>query len=230
MRSRLVLFVSFIVLGLAVLVICWPRNRSIDLGMGDQIVHGLPGAIPGWTVRDSPIADTPEMKRAVDEMLNYDKAVFRTYSNGRVSFSVYVAYWSPGRFHPRLISIHTPDVCWLGNGMKIAEADYNRVLSVKGDVFWHAQYREFILNNQKTYVVYWHILNGALSGYAEEPNSQNRSFLKNMWRDMVDGVGEQYFIRISSDNSMDKLMSEPIFLDILSHFSPVLTSNFNGRH
>jgi hypothetical protein len=77
---------------------------------------------PGWTVEYKPIADTPEMKKAVAELLNYDDAVYAVYSNGTRHLSVYIAYWTPGKMAQRLVAGHTPDVCWVGAGWRIVEA------------------------------------------------------------------------------------------------------------
>jgi len=77
---------------------------------------------PGWTVEYKPIADTPEMKAKVDELLNYDDAVYAVYSKGLQRISVYIAYWTPGKMSQRLVAAHTPDVCWVGAGWRIVEA------------------------------------------------------------------------------------------------------------
>jgi len=195
------------------------KQRTI---VSTGLIKQLPKAPTGWLSTDQPIASTPEMQKAVNEMLNYDEAVFRTYSSNGISFSVYAAYWSPGRFHPRLISIHTPDVCWVGNGMTQVKADYNYQLKIDSQTLWHGQYREFTANGIQTNVVYWHILNGKPSGYAEGPNSLSQDFFATMWRDMHEGIGEQYFIRISSDSSIEKCIKEPVFTQILQHFGPIL--------
>ncbi len=93
----------------------------------------VPEKIPGWTVKDQPIAETEEMKKAVDEMLNYDDAVYRIYTQGKTTISVYVAYWKPGKMSPRLIAGHTPDVCWVNNGWKCTARDFNYVLPEMSD-------------------------------------------------------------------------------------------------
>jgi hypothetical protein len=164
------------------------------------------------------------MKRAVDELLNYDQAIFREYQNGSRSLSLYVAHWEPRKFHPRLISIHTPDVCWVGNGWKMEAAEYAYPVELNGGAAWPAQYREFTVNGKRTYVLYWHLMNGKLSGYASGPASANRSFLNRLWEDVREGTGEQFFIRISSEQPWDVWKDDPFFKQLLSTFSPVLAS------
>lgn len=207
------------------LLVSVTKRHSGELTIRPDLVSDLPMEIVDWQGTDQPIADTPEMKDAVVEMLNYDDAIFRNYTNGSRTLSVYAAYWGPGKFHPRLISIHTPDVCWKSNGMIPMDANYNYALSVMGSPLWHAQYREFDAGGKPIYVIYWHILNGLLSGYAEGPNSSSRQFVDNLWRDMSEGIGQQYFIRISSSTPFDYWKNEPVFQEVLKHFAPVLSQN-----
>ena len=224
-KSKLVLILIAAVLLVAMVVSFRSQLTPHHILANLHLVRDLPVVAGGYTITDQPIASTPEMQKAVNEMLNYDEAVFRTYSGNGISFSVYAAYWSPGRFHPRLISIHTPDVCWLGNGMTQVKADFNYQLKIDGKPLWYGQYREFTANGVQTNVVYWHILNGKLSGYAEGPNSLSQDFFATMWRDMHEGIGEQYFIRISSPVPFVTLLRDPIFIEVLRHFEPVLLAS-----
>lgn len=189
-----------------------------------DLLSKLPIAPTGWEVRDMPIATSDEMKRAVSEMLNYDEAVYREYRKGGRALTVYAAYWRPYRFHPRLISIHTPDVCWVGNGWTMKSANYNYPVKIAGADAWHAQERVFEISGTNMNVLYWHILDGKLSGYAEGVNSESRSFLKSVLYDLRHGSGEQFFIRFSSEQSWDVWMTDPLFLELLDVFSPVLSA------
>lgn len=223
--NRSFLLVALILLIAVVAISVRTVSGGKKLKSSADLISELPRVTIGWALIDQPIATTPEMQKSVNEMLNYDEAVFRTYSKSGVSFSVYAAYWSPGKFHPRLISIHTPDVCWLSNGMTMPVADSNRELVINGRKFLHGQYREFVapLGN-RSYVIYWHILNGKLSGYAEGDNSKSQDFFASMWRDIREGIGEQYFIRISSPIPLGDLLRDPFFVEVLRHFEPVLLS------
>ncbi len=187
-----------------------------------DLISKLPVAPAGWEVRDMPIATSGEMKRAVAEMLNYDDAVYREYRKGGRVLTVYAAYWRPYRFHPRLISIHTPDVCWVGNGWKIKSANYNYPVRISGGDAWHAQERVFEILGKNMNVLYWHILDGKLSGYAEGINSESGSFLKSVLYDLRHGSGEQFFIRFSSEQPWEVWMNDPLFNDLLDVFAPVL--------
>jgi hypothetical protein len=78
------------------------------------------------------IAATPEMKRAVDELLNFDDAAFFTYTKGEDRVSVYIAYWKPGTMPQRLVSGHTPDVCWVGNVWEVRRRESRVSLASRG--------------------------------------------------------------------------------------------------
>lgn len=99
-----------------------PPPRTFQGSVKDLLPDPELVARAGWKVDFQPIADTPEMKAKVDELLNYDDAVFTVYTKGSERLSVYIAYWAPGKMSHRLVAGHTPDVCWVGAGWRIVEA------------------------------------------------------------------------------------------------------------
>lgn len=212
------LFVLAIAIGLTVGM----KYRQKKITRHANLLTQLPSNYPGWEVKDMPIASTPEMQKAVDEMLNYDEAVFREYSRNGKTLTVYAAYWRPFRFHPRLISIHTPDICWVGNGWIMRSSNYNYEVNLPGSKAWHAQERVFEAGGVPMNVIYWHILDSRLSGYAEGPKSASRSFMRNFINDLKHGAGEQFFIRISSAQPWSSWVDDPLYKEILNTFSPVL--------
>ena len=172
------------------------------------------------------------MLTAIREMLNYDTAIYRRYASRDMEFTLYAAYWEAGKMHPRLVGMHTPDVCWGGAGWQMNEANYSWSLQRFGFNYWHAQYRHFTLAQESQYVLYWHVLNGRLSGYAEGPNSIRDNFLIGFFHDLQAGSGEQFFIRFSSNERWETLLSVPFVREVFRAFSPVLgktamTARFN---
>lgn len=158
----------------------------------------LPEKFAGWHVRDEPVAATAEMARAVDELLHYDEALLRFYETGKDFISVYVAYWKPGRFHPRLVATHTPDICWLETGLKM---DHLGTISlpIRDSLFSQAgQYRRFTGRTDMQYVVYWHLVGGRLTGYTDGSLPTGPSFFTHVKHDIKAGQQEQYFIRIAT--------------------------------
>ncbi len=221
-KGLIIVFFACAVLVLGVGIILWGLRAQNQEAKYAHLLDKLPAKITGWSVKDMPIASTPEMQKAVDEMLNYDEAVFREYSENGKSLTVYAAYWRPFRFHPRLISIHTPDVCWLGNGWTMKSANYNYGVPLSTGPAWHAQERVFEANGSPMNVIYWHILDGKLSGYAEGPASTSRSFFDSLRNDLKHGAGEQFFIRISSPQPWSSWVDDPLYKEILETFAPVL--------
>lgn len=206
--------------GITVSISAAMSNKGVTIN--DGLLTTLPNSFSGYEVKNLPIATSQEMQRAVDEMLNYDDCVYREYVGGGQDFTVYAAYWTPRKFHPRLIAIHTPDVCWVVNGWKLVLADYNYEAHQSGTRLWPAQYRVFTANDLPTYVLYWHIVDGRLSGYASGPSSHSNSFFSSVWKDLASGVGEQFFIRISSSRPVKDWEKSALYAEIINAFSPVL--------
>ena len=203
----------------------WGIMRQQSHVQYDRLLARLPSSSAGWVVKDMPIAASEEMKKAVDEMLNYDQAVFREYHQGDKVLSLYAAYWRPHKFNPRLIAIHVPDVCWGGNGWQMSNPDYAYPVMLSGNrKAWPAQYRLFTKEDTSQHVLYWHVVEGRLSGFAEGPDSLTyQSILARFWQGIKgEGMGEQFFIRLSSPQSWDEWKDEPLFKQILETFTPVL--------
>lgn len=150
----------------------------------------------GWQMKEKPIADTPEMKEAVGELLNFDDGVFVDYLGpAGERISVYLAYWSPGRMSHRLVAGHTPDVCWPGAGwIKIKEGDTSQLLPTVPT----GETRTFTLGQVPEHVWYWHLV-------GKESKRYRTGFAPPWYASIVDifekGLNqreEQFFIRISS--------------------------------
>lgn len=223
-KHHLTLWLSALLLSCAIIIALRSSGVSDDVKY-DRLLDDLPRAEAPWSQRDLDVAESAEMKRAVDELLNYDRAIFRKYERGGDNITVYASHWRPRKFHPRLISIHTPDICWVSNGWHMRAADYSYALNISPEgPAWPAQYREFDAGGETTYVVYWHTVGESLSGYGQGPNSKSDSFLANFFDDVRQGAGEQLFIRISSNRPFTQWKDDAFFLTILNSFRPVLAS------
>ena len=193
----------------------------------DGLLARLPTASTGWVVKDLPLATSEGVQKAMGEMLNYDQAIFREYRQGNRVLNLYAAYWRPYRFNPRLIAIHVPDVCWKGGGWEMSQPDYAYPVMLAGNQkAWPAQYRLFTREGISQHVLYWHVVEGRLSGFAQGPDSMTyQSTVARFWQGIKgEGAGEQFFIRLSSEQPWSEWQDEPIFKDILGTFAPVLTA------
>jgi hypothetical protein len=218
--------------GLVMLVAVGGLLSFSGVKQGYQAQHAgllsrLPSSLPGWDIRDLPIATSDSVQKAVGEMLNFDQAVFREYrQEGRV-FYVYVAYWRPYTFNSRLIAIHTPDVCWVGGGWLMSNPAYAYSVMLPGELkAWPAQYRLFTKEGEIQHVLYWHIVEGRLSGFAQGPDSRSyQSTVARFWEGIKgQGSGEQFFIRFSSPEPFSRWEKDPGFRQISGFFSPVLAA------
>lgn len=166
----------------------------------------LPKTIEGWTVKDQPIAETEEMKKAVGEVLNYDDAIFRTYTQGSTSIAVYVAYWKPGKMSPRLIAAHTPDVCWIGAGWKCTARDFAYQVNYPEHLVHQAQAGTYEIAGNAQHVLFWHIHNGHIVSYDIAGIPPWWASLSDLWKEGLNQRGEQFFIRISSNLAIEEAL------------------------
>ena len=174
----------------------------------------------GWMSVDEPLGATEFMRSSVEKTLNYDDYINRVYQKSKQRFSLYVAYWSPGRMPVQKVASHTPDRCWTENGWTCLQLRSNERLTGSGVPLMPAQWRLFAppgANTVPEYVVYWHLVGGELYDYGDGLN--RRANPLKWWRDTVHfavkGSAEQYFIRLTSDRPFDELNKDPGFQEIL---------------
>jgi hypothetical protein len=206
----------------AVLIQLRPTNSREVRPRNIPLSELLPVAAPQWAVSDKPVAQTLEMQRAVDELLNYNEAIFRTYVRADLQLSAYVAYWKPGQFHPRMIMSHTPDNCWTGAGWTMLPTGEHSTLVISTDhgATYPGQLRTFTAGGVVQHVVYWHLVGAKPSIYFEKHRNQFEMFFDTFRDDILEGQREQYFIRLSSNRPLESLVSEPLFQKILEGLSP----------
>ncbi len=103
----------------------------------------IPQRAADWFGQDEPLGATEAVNEAALKTLNLDDYVFRRYSNGSRSFSIYAAYWAPGRMPTRLVASHTPDRCWTENGMRCVDLRFKQTYGVQRRALLPAEYRVF---------------------------------------------------------------------------------------
>ena len=166
-----------------------------------------PDEIPGWTTEYKPIADTPEMQRAVGEILNYDDAIFAVYTKNSVRISIYLAYWTPGKMPHRSIANHTPDVCWVLNGWeKVESATVADLRTRSGARLLPAEVRQFQSESALEHVAYWHVVDGVAQSYATGWRPPWYAPLTDLWERGLKQRQEQFFVRVSSNVPLSEFM------------------------
>lgn len=198
MKKTLIL--GGILLSVAVGLVIYGNSRVPEPTFHGKLTDLLPPAPSGWVMKPREIADTPEMKQAVGELLNYDDGVFVDYTNGLDRLSVYIAYWKPGKMSHRLVAAHTPDVCWVGNGWKKEQSETVSGLVAKdGRHIQPAEGRVFSAHGNPEYVWFWHLVGQEAKSYATGYAPAWYAPLTDLWEKGLYQRQEQFFIRLSSD-------------------------------
>jgi hypothetical protein len=232
-RQALLGVLSVILLGAVILTVYGemrPLERTFHGSVKDLLPK--PEEVPGWTVEYLPIADTPEMQEKVNELLNYDDAVYAVYTKGAERISIYIAYWTPGKMSQRLIAAHTPDVCWVGAGWRIT--DIGKVGSsqsaLDGDLLTAApsihvfsalrsqvsgfetdagEQRLMERSNHIEQVAFWHLSGGEVVSYGIGAPKWRAALAE-----AVDAFGqrkEQLFVRVSSAaETLERRRQQPV--------------------
>ena len=205
--------------------------------LGRQNVSGLqstgvvPTELPGWLVTDRPVAGSEEEKAKVDELLNYDDAVFRIYEQGSMGFSVYIAHWSPGKMSPRLVAGHTPDVCWPAAGwVRQPEAERTPAGNAPADEIAriedkvglrHGQFRIFDGHDVRQNVLFWHLFGEDLVNYDTGNSPPWYAMFVDLMKHGLNQRREQWFVRISSTGSLKSLGEDPGFQKFLQSLAVI---------
>lgn len=166
----------------------------------------------GWTAQDLPLGDTESVQAATEKTLRFDDYVFRRYSRGAVEFTVYVAYWSPGKHPPQMIAQHTPDMCWTMNGMKCDEMRFNVPERLAGTDLWPGQWRKFTSpGGQPVYTMFWHLVGDRPFDYGEQFYSMPHpvTFWMESLKFAVGAKRPQFFFRITSNVPPEQIWDDP---------------------
>ncbi len=178
----------------------------------------LPVRAAGWEVI------TPKDLYQFSDILQTEHLMERTYvrSTGNNQFTeltVYVAYWAPGQASVSRVASHTPDACWPGSGWAVEPlTEAREIPGMPGLSISPAEHRLF--RNSAGYrqnVWFWHIYDGRVINY-RDPYSVPALFsiaLQYGFRQQ----GEQFFVRISSNQPWAGLADEPLVREIVTNLT-----------
>lgn len=177
----------------------------------------LPAAAPGWQVQDLPLGNTEALDQRSKDILNMDDFVYRDYRRAGQDFSVYVAYWKPGKMPVRLVNSHTPDRCWTWNGLECKDMQFQVKRSWSGGQLKPFEWRIFTRDETPVYVIYWHLVGGKVHLYRVGFNENPPPYVivKDLWKYGFNLKREQFFVRINSSQSLEKIWNDPGFQKIL---------------
>lgn len=240
-KTRL-LFIAVVLalLGVAIGLVVYGSTRPLTPTFHGRLADLMPPAPPGWTRTEQPIADSPEMIKAVGETLSYDDGAFFVYTSGPLRLSVYAAYWQPGKMSARLVAGHTPDVCWVGAGWTCTARDevsnYLEANPGTGAYRLHsvpvggtppsrsdrlqsilppAEARTFVAQGTTEYVWFWHLVDGHPQSYGTGREPPWHAMFTDMIGRGFEQRAEQFFIRLSSPQQLDDPVLQPVLAPVL---------------
>lgn len=179
----------------------------------------LPASLPGWTVEDSSLGQTEGDAQKVQEILQYDDAIFRTYRRGNLVIGVHVVYWRPNPSKTEYNLAHSPDICWPNAGWSLQERVYEKHVTSAGWTSPPGQYRVFEANGKTTEMLFWHLRRGQLSGYMMGDQTRWRARLTHMleqtYRSFRFGsVADEIFVRITMDAPLEEVIRSDAWAEI----------------
>ncbi|MEX0321434.1 MAG: exosortase-associated EpsI family protein [Puniceicoccaceae bacterium] len=187
--------------------------------LSEKLEDLIPESLVGWEVEDLDLGSTESVRERSHSLLKLDDFVHRSYRRGDRSFTVYVAYWEPGKMPVRLVNQHTPDRCWTEVGFTCTDREWNVERSVNGRELQPGQWGIYELNDYKHYTYFWHIVGGEVHWYGGN-RINTRSSLSTVWEDFrkfgLNVHREQFFVRIVSPQPMDDLWEEEGFNTVIS--------------
>jgi hypothetical protein len=184
-----------------------------------HLAQTVPSTLDGWEGRDVPLGPNEFIAGEVEKVLNYDQVLYREFRHNGEVFGVYVAYWGPGKMPTRLVASHTPDRCWTENGWRCTEMRFKQREPFDGGSLQPAEWRVFEPpdGGRPTYVLYWHLVGGTIYDYGDRFNAVPDPV--RWWKDAVQqvflGSREQVFIRLTSNEPLERLASDPGVIEVL---------------
>ena len=226
MRKGLLIVGAVLLVLLVGLVVAAEGLSSRPRRFTGQLADALPRAVPGWTRRDIPVADSKAASMNVQGILNFSQAAQAIYARGETSVLVYVAYWEPGKVSVVDAGSHNPDSCWVNNGCTRTERRYAVAAKVGGRALVPYEYGQYLVpSGGRQNVAFWHLVNGQPNRY-EEQNAGWRDGLIGrierlplLWKDIraygLNQKSEQMFIRISTNLPIEQFLADPANRELL---------------
>jgi hypothetical protein len=194
-------------------------KRGIDVPDRPPLATAIPAAIAGWTVTDLDLGPTESVTERSHNLLKLDDFVHRNYVGPAGSFSVYVAYWQPGKMPVRLVNQHSPDRCWTEVGWACIDRRWD-VEKMAGDIpLQPAQWGAYQIYDYVNQTYFWHIVGGRTHWYGGQ-RLNTRSSVMSILQDLrtfgFNTYREQYFVRVVSQQSLDDLWTVPAFQQVMA--------------
>lgn len=218
-RWGIPLFAAIVLLGAVVIQLVANLKPVPEGSLTAPLKEAIPDQLAGWEVEDLDLGPTESVTQRSYDLLNLDDFVHRSYKRGDTAFSVYVAYWKPGKMPVRLVNQHSPDRCWTEVGFTCTDREWNVRRSVEGEDLQPAQWGVYELGDSVNYTYFWHIVGGEAHWYGGE-RINTRSSISSLWEDFrkfgLNVHREQFFVRVVSAKPMDALWEMPGFQAVMA--------------
>jgi Protein of unknown function (DUF3485) len=212
--KRMVLAVAAAMLLLTAVAVQYFRPIDLAYEGSAQVVGKLAEVLPrhltgGWSGMDLPLGESELLRKRTEALLQFDDYVHRRYANAERSFSIYIAYWKPGKMPPRLVSLHIPDRCWVENGWTCLQSR-NRQTSFAAADLPPCEWRIFTApgSEQKIFTVFWLLVDGRPHEFGSGSNRIPNPFA--WWAGVLkEARGDKaahLFVRITSDRPLENLV------------------------
>lgn len=190
------------------------------------LAEAVPARLEGWEIQDVPLAQTQGSLEHVNNVLLFDDSVQRLYRKGSLELIVYVAYWTPGKVTTSDAGTHNPDSCWVLAGWTRHEREYSVPTEAAGKKFLPCEYGVYSYNNRKSYVEFWHLVNGVPNRYESQQTGWRTGIVGRIERfplvieDMrkfgINMKREQMFVRISANRPYSEFRNDPDYINLLT--------------
>jgi hypothetical protein len=194
-----------------------PPEPTLE-GLLSEIV---PAELSGWEIRDLDMAESPESSARISEFLNFDDALFRVFQKGDTFVGLYIAYWTPGKASYRWAGAHTPDTCWVLNGWTCTDREYSIPFYNVDTKFQPAEFGIYEKDGNAQKVYFWHLVGGEAFSYDQKGTPNIFGALLDIKTYGLKLRQEQFFIRLSSNRTIDELKEVEGFEAILDSLSEI---------
>lgn len=160
--------------------------------------------VPGWIRRtDTEIAQ-------FSDALNTDHLHQETYLRGDTQVTFYMAYWASGQSTLGSVSVHTPDLCLPGAGW----TSLSPPAAISDYPLPQPQRFSFVKEEYPQHVWFWHVFGGHL--VERLPNLYPWELGSYLLRRPVSSRAPQWVLRVSSNQPLETLQDEPLFLELFT--------------
>lgn len=191
-----------------------PPARSRVSG---KLSEMLPRHLAGWVSRELPLGENELLRKRTEGILQFDDYVYREFTHGGLSFTVYAAYWEAGKMPTRLVSLHTPDRCWVENGWTCRDRQNRQIIFADGHIP-PGEWRVFSPpgGRQNVHTAFWLLVGGRPydfgSGLNTVPNPLK--WWANVVAEARGGRTDHLFVRITMDRPFEELATEPVWREL----------------